>query len=189
MRLRSRIQRQSLRTFQTCLMLNGRRLGQKRKKPYEEKYHAEKEAYLQRHNKKNKKEKDPLKPKHLMSAYFLFTNDRRAALLAEKKGIMEVIELTSCGERRVKAKKETKEPKQHDLSEHHNRLSLTCKENYLTQTEKEILDAKEDNKPVDLEVVVLDPNFRDFTMSLKKWKMSSASGNGKLHFTLNDKDT
>jgi hypothetical protein len=60
-----------------------------------------------------------------------------------------------------------------DLSEHHNRLSLTCKENYLTQTEKEILDAKEDNKPVDLEVVVLDPNFRDFTMSLKKWNMSS----------------
>jgi hypothetical protein len=28
-----------------------------------------------------------------MSAYFLFTNDSRAALLAEKKGIMEVIEL------------------------------------------------------------------------------------------------
>jgi hypothetical protein len=28
-------------------MLNGRRLVQKRKKPYEEKYHAEKEAYLQ----------------------------------------------------------------------------------------------------------------------------------------------
>jgi hypothetical protein len=41
----------------------------------------------------NKKEKDPLKPKHPISAYFLFTNDRREALLAEKKGIMEVIEL------------------------------------------------------------------------------------------------
>jgi upstream-binding transcription factor len=101
------------------------------KKPYEEKYHAEKEAYLQvitkekreieamklleeeqkqktamelleqymqfkqeteKENKKNKKEKDPLKPKHPMSAYFLFTNDRRAALLADNKGIMEVID-------------------------------------------------------------------------------------------------
>ncbi|KAL8497390.1 hypothetical protein ACS0TY_020908 [Phlomoides rotata] len=82
--------------------------------PYEERYQAEKEAYLniignekcqheamrlledeQKHktaielleqyfqfkqeaekdNKKTKNEKDPLKPKHLMSAYFIFVNE------------------------------------------------------------------------------------------------------------------
>lgn len=101
------------------------------KKPYEEKYQAEKEAYLKvtakekreseamklleeeqkqktamelleqyiqfkqeteekDGKKKNKKEKDPLKPKQPMSAYFLFTNDRRAALLADNKNVLEV---------------------------------------------------------------------------------------------------
>ncbi|KHN16752.1 High mobility group B protein 6 [Glycine soja] len=44
--------------------------------------------------KKNKKEKDPLKPKHPMSAYFLFTNDRRAALAAENKNFLEVPKIT-----------------------------------------------------------------------------------------------
>jgi hypothetical protein len=72
-----------------------------------------------------------------------------------------------------------------DLSEHHNRLSLTCKENYLTQTEKEILDAKEDNKLVDLEVVVLDPNFRDLevvvNMLLKMWWHTKKSLRVPLH--------
>ncbi|ESW32142.1 hypothetical protein PHAVU_002G296700 [Phaseolus vulgaris] len=104
------------------------------KKPYEEKYHTEKEAYLQviakekreseamrlfdeeqkhrtamelleqymqfkqeaeKETKKNKKEKDPLKPKHPMSAYFLFTNDRRAALVAENKNFLEVPKITA----------------------------------------------------------------------------------------------
>ncbi|RDY03949.1 High mobility group B protein 13, partial [Mucuna pruriens] len=103
------------------------------KKPYEEKYHAEKEAYLlviakekreseamrlleeeqkqrtamelleqymqfkqgaEKDSKKSKKEKDPLKPKHPMSAYFLFTNDRRAALIAENKNFLEVPKIT-----------------------------------------------------------------------------------------------
>ncbi|KAF1872768.1 hypothetical protein Lal_00016605 [Lupinus albus] len=103
------------------------------KRPYEEKYHVEREAYLQvmanekreseamklleeeqKHKtamelleqyiqykqeteiktKKNKKEKDPLKPKHPMSAYFLFTNDRRPALLAENKKVLEVYRST-----------------------------------------------------------------------------------------------
>lgn len=40
----------------------------------------------------HRKEKDPLKPKQPMSAYFLFTNDRRAAILAENKSVLEVIE-------------------------------------------------------------------------------------------------
>ncbi|KAG6391071.1 hypothetical protein SASPL_148819 [Salvia splendens] len=104
------------------------------KKPYEERYQAEKEAYLkiagnekreleamklledeQKHktaielleqyllfkqeaekenNKKTKKEKDPLKPKHPMSAYFIFSNERRAALLAENKNVLEVAKIT-----------------------------------------------------------------------------------------------
>ncbi|XP_019168766.1 PREDICTED: high mobility group B protein 13-like [Ipomoea nil] len=44
-------------------------------------------------NKKKKKEKDPLKPKHPVSAFFLFSNDRRAALLAENKIAKEVAKI------------------------------------------------------------------------------------------------
>ncbi|CAH2041615.1 unnamed protein product [Thlaspi arvense] len=104
------------------------------KKPYEEKYQADKEAYLKvignekRENeamklleeeqkqrtamelleqylqfqqeakevdkKKTKKEKDPLKPKQPMSAFFLFASERRAALLAENKSVPEVGKIT-----------------------------------------------------------------------------------------------
>jgi len=42
----------------------------------------------------HRKEKDPLKPKHPMSAFFLFTNERRAALLADNKSILEVFIIT-----------------------------------------------------------------------------------------------
>ncbi|XP_030549679.1 high mobility group B protein 6 [Rhodamnia argentea] len=45
-------------------------------------------------NKKTKKEKDPLKPKQPMSAFFLFSNERRAALLAESKTVLEVAKIT-----------------------------------------------------------------------------------------------
>lgn len=41
-----------------------------------------------------RKERDPLKPKHPISAFFLFTNDRRAALLAENKSVLEVAKIT-----------------------------------------------------------------------------------------------
>ncbi|KAE8722226.1 High mobility group B protein 6 [Hibiscus syriacus] len=107
------------------------------KKPYEEIYRAEKEAYLQvmakerreteamklledenkqksamelleqylqfkqeadkeTTKKKTKKERDPLKPKQPMSAFFLFSNERRAALLAEDKSnnILDVAKIT-----------------------------------------------------------------------------------------------
>nr|GMD01612.1 high mobility group B protein 6-like isoform X1 [Ipomoea batatas] len=105
------------------------------KKPYEEKYQAEKEEYLKavgnekrereamrlleeehkqktamellqqfihfqqettanENNKKKKKEKDPLKPKQPLSAFFVFTNERRAALLAENKNVKEVAKIT-----------------------------------------------------------------------------------------------
>lgn len=102
------------------------------KKPYEEKYQAEKEAYLQivgkekreneamrlleeeqkqktamelleqylqfkqgaeKENKKKRKEKDPLKPKHPVSAFFLFSKERRAALLAEDKNVLEIAKI------------------------------------------------------------------------------------------------
>ncbi|KAG5151872.1 hypothetical protein JHK84_028344 [Glycine max] len=43
----------------------------------------------------HKKEKDPLKPKHPMSAYLLFTNDRRAAFAAENNNLLEVAKITS----------------------------------------------------------------------------------------------
>ncbi|TQD73003.1 hypothetical protein C1H46_041465 [Malus baccata] len=41
-------------------------------------------------NKISKKEKDPWKPKHPMSAFFLFTNGRRPALAAENKTVTEI---------------------------------------------------------------------------------------------------
>ncbi|XP_021890955.1 high mobility group B protein 6-like isoform X2 [Carica papaya] len=44
--------------------------------------------------KKTKKEKDPLKPKQPVSAYLLFSNERRAALFAENKSILEAAKVT-----------------------------------------------------------------------------------------------
>lgn len=41
-----------------------------------------------------RKEKDPLKPKHPISSFFLFTNERRAALVAENKSVLEVAKIT-----------------------------------------------------------------------------------------------
>ncbi|KAI3727710.1 hypothetical protein L6452_16328 [Arctium lappa] len=130
------------------------------KKPYEEKYQIEKEAYskivgnekreneamklleeeqkqktamelLEQYlqfkqeaekeggdNKKNKKEKDPLKPKRPESAYFLFMNERRAALIAENKSVVEIAKITgeewknmtekqkACYEKKAKKKNE-----------------------------------------------------------------------------------
>lgn len=35
-----------------------------------------------------------MKPKHPMTAFFLFTNERRAALLAENKNVLEVAKIT-----------------------------------------------------------------------------------------------
>lgn len=104
-------------------------LSAEEKKPYEEKYQQEKEAYLQivskekrenealklleeeqmqktamelleqylqfkeearKEGKKVKKEKDPLKPKKPVSAFFMYANDRRAALLEEAKSMVEI---------------------------------------------------------------------------------------------------
>lgn len=52
------------------------------------------EAEKEGDNKKNKKEKDPLKPKRPESAYFLFMNEKRAALTAENKSVVEIAKIT-----------------------------------------------------------------------------------------------
>lgn len=40
-----------------------------------------------------RKEKDPLKPKQPLSAFFLFTNERRAALLAENNNNVKEVKI------------------------------------------------------------------------------------------------
>lgn len=122
-------------------------MSQEEKKPYEEKYQAEKEVYLkmvgeekreneamklleeeqkqrtamelleqylqfkqevEKENKKTRKEKDPLKPKQPLSAFFLFSNEKRATLVAENKNILEVAKIT--GEEWKKMTEEQKRP-------------------------------------------------------------------------------
>ncbi|KAI4364680.1 hypothetical protein MLD38_020737 [Melastoma candidum] len=108
-------------------------LSADQKKPYEDRYQAEKDVYLrvtaqdrreaeamklleeekkqktamellqqylqfkqdaeEDDKKKAKKEKDPLKPKQPMSAFFLFSNERRSALLAKSKSIVEAAKI------------------------------------------------------------------------------------------------
>ncbi|CAA7397403.1 unnamed protein product [Spirodela intermedia] len=108
-------------------------LSAEEKKPYEERYQRDKEAYLQvvgqekreneamklleeeqmqktamelleqylqfkqetkKENKKKRKEKDPLRPKKPMPAFFLFSNERRAALHHENKSVLEIAKIT-----------------------------------------------------------------------------------------------
>jgi hypothetical protein len=63
-----------------------------------------------------------------------------------------------------------------DLRDDQNRLLMPLKEvkvDFLTDVEKDVALARKDgnNKPVGLEVIVLDPSFREFRMSLRKWSM------------------
>ncbi|KAL3362408.1 hypothetical protein AABB24_015013 [Solanum stoloniferum] len=136
------------------------------KKPYEEKYQAEKEVYLKivgmekreheamrllddeqkqktamelleqyiqfqqeaivNENKKKKKEKDPLKPKQPLSAFFLFTNERRAALLAENNNnVKEVAKIT--GEEWKNMTEQQKAP--------YEEMAMKKKEKYLQEME------------------------------------------------------
>ncbi|XP_042479548.1 high mobility group B protein 13-like isoform X2 [Macadamia integrifolia] len=48
---------------------------------------------VEKEGKKTRKEKDPLKPKHPLSAFFLFSKDRRATLLQESTNILEIAKL------------------------------------------------------------------------------------------------
>ncbi|KAG6527894.1 high mobility group B protein 6-like [Zingiber officinale] len=84
------------------------------------------EQYLQfqqeveKEGKKARKEKDPLKPKHPMSAFFLFSKERREALLQEKKTILEISKI--AGEEWKNMAEEQKAP--------YEEIAKTLKENY-----------------------------------------------------------
>ncbi|XP_050919493.1 B3 domain-containing protein At2g24670-like [Lathyrus oleraceus] len=66
-----------------------------------------------------------------------------------------------------------------DLSYNNNRLSMPItqiRSNFLTEIEKTILETRDqEGKPVGLKVIVLDPYFNEFPLSLKKWNMSTTS--------------
>jgi hypothetical protein len=66
-----------------------------------------------------------------------------------------------------------------DLSYNNNRLSMPItqiRSDFLTEIEKTILETRDqEGKPVGLKVIVLDPYFNEFPLSLKKWNMSTTS--------------
>lgn len=139
-------------------------LSAEEKKPYEERYEAEKEAYLQvvgqekretealkllhdeqkqktalelleqylqyqkdvEGKEKNKrKEKDPSKPKHPVTAFFAFTNERRAALLAEKHNVLQIAKI--LGEEWKNMTKEERAP--------YEQIAAEAKEKYMGEME------------------------------------------------------
>ncbi|XP_045831581.1 B3 domain-containing protein At2g31420-like [Trifolium pratense] len=65
-----------------------------------------------------------------------------------------------------------------DLDEDKNRLSMPIKKenlDFLLDIEKETLEDQKDKPGGDLKVIMLDPCFRNFTMSLRKWYMGTSS--------------
>ncbi|CAK8560176.1 unnamed protein product [Lathyrus sativus] len=66
-----------------------------------------------------------------------------------------------------------------DLTQNHNRLSMPISQikcDFLTEIEKKTLEEKdEEKKPKSLDVIVLDPDFNEFSVCLKKWDMNSTS--------------
>ncbi|XP_010915687.1 high mobility group B protein 6 isoform X2 [Elaeis guineensis] len=139
-------------------------LSAEEKKPYEEKYQREKEAYLQivgqekreneaiklleeeqlqktamelleqymqfkqevdKEGKKMRKQKDPLKPKHPMSAFLLFSQERRAALLEQNKNVLEIAKI--AGEEWKNMTEGQRAP--------YEEISKKCKEEYNQQME------------------------------------------------------
>ncbi|CAI0408629.1 unnamed protein product [Linum tenue] len=170
------------------------------KKPYEEKYQAEKEAYLQvmakekreteamklleddqkqktamelleqylqfKHevedqgNKKTKKEKDPLKPKQPMSAFFIYSNERRSALVAENKTILEVAKIT--GEEWKNMTEKKKAP--------YEEIAKKNKENYLIEMEAYKLKKEEEASHIKKEEEELLKLHKQEAMQLLKKK-------------------
>ncbi|KAE8697616.1 High mobility group B protein 6 [Hibiscus syriacus] len=147
------------------------------KKPYEEIYRAEKEAYLQvmakekreteamklledenkqksamelleqylqfkqeaekeTTKKKTKKERDPLKPKQPMSAFFLFSSKRRAALLTEDKSnnILDVAKI--AGEEWKNMTEEQRRP-YHEMAKKNKEKYMEEMEAYKKRKEEE----------------------------------------------------
>ncbi|XP_073118480.1 high mobility group B protein 13-like [Henckelia pumila] len=59
-----------------------------------EQYLEFKQETEEENKKKSKKERDPLKPKKPLSAYFIFANERRKALLKVNKNVLDVARIT-----------------------------------------------------------------------------------------------
>ncbi|XXG89896.1 hypothetical protein AAC387_Pa12g1789 [Persea americana] len=136
------------------------------KKPYEERYEAEKGSYLQivgkekrekeamklledeqkqrmaielleqylqfkqevdteKKKKTTRKEHDPSKPKHPLSAFFVFSGERRPALIAEKKNVLEIAKI--AGEEWKNLTEEQKAP--------YEEIAMKNKEKYLQEME------------------------------------------------------
>jgi len=67
-----------------------------------------------------------------------------------------------------------------DVKPNSNRLSIPVKEikcDFLTLDEITKLDKRENGKPVGLEVTVLDPYLREYTLPMKKWEMKTNTYN------------
>ncbi|CAN1189554.1 High mobility group B protein 13 [Linum perenne] len=155
------------------------------KKPYEEKYRAEKEAYLQvtamekreneamrlleeeqkqktamelleqymqykneaddQANKKTKKERDPLKPKQPMSAFFIFSNERWAALHTENKNVTEVAKI--AGEEWKTMTEKQKAPYE-EMAKKNKESYLIEMEAYKLKKEEEAMTLKKEEEEV-----------------------------------------
>uniref|UniRef100_A0A7N0U7J4 HMG box domain-containing protein n=1 Tax=Kalanchoe fedtschenkoi TaxID=63787 RepID=A0A7N0U7J4_KALFE len=152
------------------------------KKPYEEQYQSDKEAYLkivakekrekaamklfdeenkqktamefyeqymqflqeaETGNKKAKKEKDPLKPKKPMLAYFIYSNERRPALMGQSKSVLEISKITgeewkTMSERKKKPYEEmAKKNKEKYLAEMEEYTKKKAEEELNQKTEEE----------------------------------------------------
>ncbi|AEE84808.1 HMG (high mobility group) box protein [Arabidopsis thaliana] len=153
------------------------------KKPYEERYQVEKEAYLQviakekrekeamklleddqkqrtamelldqylnfvqeaeqDNKKKNKKEKDPLKPKHPVSAFLVYANERRAALREENKSVVEVAKITGEEWKNLSDKKKAPYEK---VAKKNKETYLQAMEEYKRTKEEEALSQKKEEE-------------------------------------------
>ncbi|KAF8047398.1 hypothetical protein N665_3061s0004 [Sinapis alba] len=156
-------------------------LSAEEKKPYEEKYQVEREAYLQviakekrereaikllddeqkqktamdlldqylqfvqegehDNKKKSKKQKDPLKPKHPISAFLVYANERRAALREENKNVVEVAKMT--GEEWKKLSDKEKEPFE-EVAKKNKETYLQAMEEYKRTKEEEAMSQKKE---------------------------------------------
>ncbi|XP_010422046.1 PREDICTED: high mobility group B protein 13 [Camelina sativa] len=153
------------------------------KKPYEEKYQADKEVYLQviakekrekeamkllddeqkqktamelldqylhfvqeaeqDNKKKAKKIKDPLKPKHPVSAYLIYANERRAALKGDNKSVVEVAKMT--GEEWKSLSEEQKAPYD-QMAKKNKEIYLQEMEGYKRTKEEEAMSQKKEEE-------------------------------------------
>ncbi|XP_073028929.1 high mobility group B protein 13-like [Primulina eburnea] len=90
-----------------------------------EQYLEFKQETEEENKKKSKKERDPLKPKKPLSAYFIFSNARREALLKENKNVLDVARIT--GEEWKNMKEKQKAP--------YELMAMKNKEQYMQEME------------------------------------------------------